>query len=316
MSRLVWLGSPPASAQCLQEVHAAGHEIVLVVTEPDRRRGRGATLQPTPVKALALQLGLEVTETLQEIPRTAAELGVVVAFGRLIPSRVLELLPMVNLHFSLLPRWRGAAPVERAILAGDSYTGVCVMQVEPGLDTGGVYSSVSTPIGEEESATELTDRLAGLGARLLVDTLSLGVQALSTPCPQQGEPTYAHKLTAADRYLDFSRSACELQRTVRVGRAWTTWRSRRLLVLSAGTAPDSELVRAESAGDTDRRESLTGRLRDEAIVCGSGMLVPRLVQLEGRRPQAFSEWIRGSRLASDDRFGEGAPAFQSRAQVP
>ena len=122
----------------LQALVAAGHEVVLVVSQPDKRRGRGGALLPSPVKAAAVELGLPVTERVDDLLDAGAELGVVVAYGRLIHPHVLAVLPMINLHFSLLPRWRGAAPVERAILAGDPVTGVCVMALEEGLDTGPV----------------------------------------------------------------------------------------------------------------------------------------------------------------------------------
>ena len=152
----------------------AGHDIALVVTQPDRRRARGAGLLPTPVKAAALELGLAVTDRVDDALDAGAELGVVVAFGRLIKPHVLAKLPMVNLHFSLLPRWRGAAPVERAILAGDTETGVCLMALEEGLDTGPVYACQRVTIGPEETAEELRDRLVEIGTAMLVERLAEG----------------------------------------------------------------------------------------------------------------------------------------------
>src|SRR5439155_5015611 len=131
-----------------------GHDIRLVVTRADKRRGRGSALVPSPVKAAATELGLPVTASIDDVIDAGAELGVVVAYGRIIKPHVLDVLPMVNIHFSLLPRWRGAAPVERAILAGDEVTGVCVMALEEGLDTGPVYAREGRPIGEEETLEE------------------------------------------------------------------------------------------------------------------------------------------------------------------
>ncbi|MFP5327603.1 MAG: methionyl-tRNA formyltransferase, partial [Acidimicrobiia bacterium] len=148
-----------------------GHDVRLVVTQADKRRGRGSATTPSPVKAAALELGLPVSHTVDDVLGTGAELGVVVAFGRLIKPHVLERIPMVNLHFSLLPRWRGAAPVERAILAGDRETGVCLMKLEEGLDTGPVYAVERTPIGEDESAEELRARLVEIGTAMLVEQL-------------------------------------------------------------------------------------------------------------------------------------------------
>ncbi len=155
MARLVFLGTPEAAVQPLRTLVRAGHDVALVVTRPDKRRGRGAALVPSPVKAAATELGLPVTDSLDDAVGVGAELGVVVAYGRIIPVAVLDRLPMVNLHFSLLPRWRGAAPVERAILEGDAETGVCLMAVEAGLDTGAIYAEVATAIDEDETADEL-----------------------------------------------------------------------------------------------------------------------------------------------------------------
>src|SRR5688500_2119872 len=164
-----------------------------------------------------------------------AELGVVVAFGRLIKAHVLDAVPMVNLHFSLLPRWRGAAPVERAILAGDAETGVCLMALDPGLDTGPVHDCVRTPVGADETLEQLRGRLGELGTALLVDALA---RPLPEPTPQTGEPTYAAKIDPSELELDFSRPAIEVHRTIRLGRAWTTFRGKRLQVLAARPVED------------------------------------------------------------------------------
>src|SRR2546421_3066222 len=170
--RLVFLGSPEEAVGPLRALHGAGHEIALVVTQPDRRRGRGGGhLDPSPVKRAALQLGLPVVtpercrEALDDIAATGAQLGVVVAFGQLIPQSVLDALPSgyVNMHFSLLPRWRGAAPVERAMLAGDPETGVCLMLLEKGLDTGPVYACRRGARGPEETGGERPGRPGGVG---------------------------------------------------------------------------------------------------------------------------------------------------------
>ena len=164
----------------------AGHDVALVVSRPDQRRGRGGGLVPSPVKAAALDLGLEVTDSLGDVVGAGAELGVVVAYGRIIPVSVLDHLPMVNLHFSLLPRWRGAAPVERAILEGDAETGVCLMAVEAGLDTGAVYAEQETEIEEEETADELRSRLVVIGCRLLADHLAHGLKGCPYPTTRSG----------------------------------------------------------------------------------------------------------------------------------
>ena len=232
--RLVFLGTPEMAVPPLQALVEAGFDVALVVTRPDKRRGRGSETTPSPVKAAAQELGLPVTHRIDDALGAGADLGVVVAYGALVKPPVLAELAMVNLHFSLLPRWRGAAPVERAVLAGDAETGVCVMQLEEGLDTGPVFACRAVAIGAEETAAELRRELVEVGTRLLVATLAGG---LYNPQPQQGEPTYAAKLDADDLRLDWTRPAIELARVVRVGGAWTTFRGRRLKVLTATPAP-------------------------------------------------------------------------------
>src|SRR5947209_7105830 len=192
--KLAFLGTPEVAVPPLRALVADGHDVRLVVTRADKRRGRGGALMPSPVKAAAQELGLPVTDQIDEVMDAGAELGVVVAFGRLIKPHVLAALPMVNVHFSLLPRWRGAAPLERAILAGDAETGVCLMELEEGLDTGPVYDCSRLAIGAEETASELRARLVDAGTELLVTSLR---QGLGTPTAQQGEPTYADKIDPA-----------------------------------------------------------------------------------------------------------------------
>jgi methionyl-tRNA formyltransferase len=161
----------------LSALHDAGYEISLVVTGGDRRRGRRSAPTASPVKEAAQRLGLPVSHDLASVAGCGAQLGVVVAYGRLIPEDLLAEVPMVNLHFSLLPRWRGAAPVERAILAGDAVAGVCVMAVEVGLDTGGVYARSEVSVGHAETADELRSRLVEAGTRLLLGVLADGLAA-------------------------------------------------------------------------------------------------------------------------------------------
>ncbi|MGA2036668.1 MAG: methionyl-tRNA formyltransferase, partial [Acidimicrobiales bacterium] len=235
MARLAFLGSPEAAVPSLRALIDAGHDIVVVVSQPDKRRGRGAGPAPSPVKQAALDAGLTVTDRIDDVLGSDAELGIVVAYGRIVPSRVLERTPMLNAHFSLLPRWRGAAPVERAILAGDHVTGVSIMRLEAGLDTGPVLVVRREPIhnAQREHASALTNRLAATAAELLVEVLSGGVAMLGPGKTQVGEATYAAKIEPEDLRLDFSRIVAELERIVRLDRAWTTFRGERLLVLDA-----------------------------------------------------------------------------------
>ena len=189
------------------------------------------------MKAAAIELGLPVSDDLRDALGVGADLGVVAAYGRIIPASILAELPMVNIHYSLLPRWRGAAPVERAILAGDSETGVCLMAVEEGLDTGAVFARRSLPIGAHESADELRARLVDVSTEVLLSALRSG---LSDPEPQVGEPTYADKIDSAELELDWSRPAIELERLVRVGGAWTMFRGQRLKVWRAEARVDAD----------------------------------------------------------------------------
>src|ERR1019366_2197770 len=212
MARLVYLGTPEAAVTPLRALVGAGHEVALVVTRPDKRRGRGSEVAPSPVKAAAVELGLPVSVALEGGLDVGAERGVVVAYGRITPSAVLDRLAMVNVHFSLLPRWRGAAPVERAILEGDAETGVCLMAVEAGLDTGRIYAEDDTVIGEEETADELRSRLVAMGCRLLADDLNDGFDGLPVPRDQVGVPSYAEKILPAELDVRWEQPAVLIRR--------------------------------------------------------------------------------------------------------
>lgn len=301
--RLVYLGTPQVAVPPLHALHSAGHDIVLVVSGADKRRGRGGGTSPSPVKAAALELGLTVTDQPDDLLRVGADLGVVVAYGRIIRPHLLAELPMVNLHFSLLPRWRGAAPVERAILAGDDRTGVCVMDVEETLDTGGVHARVEVPIDDRITADELRAELTDLGSDLVVDTLAVG---LGTPVPQSDEGvTYAEKLRGDDVELDWARSVIELHRIVRVGGAWTTFRGERFKVLvveridpSPPDPPDS------SASDPSASVPAPGMLDGTVVGCGDGGALRLLtVQPQGKPPMDAAAWANGARPGPDDRLG-------------
>lgn len=242
----------------------------------------------SPVKAAALGLGLAVTDRIDDMLAADVEMGVVVAFGRLIRANVLAAVPMVNLHFSLLPRWRGAAPVERAILAGDEATGVSVMALDEGLDTGPVYASSTLSIGPEATADEMRSELADAGARLLLELLRNG---LGEPRPQRGESTYANKLEPAEHHLDWSKPAWHLHRVVRLGQAWTTFRGRRLRVLRATVGPEADLE--------------PGELDSDALAVGAaeGSLMLVELQPEGKAPQPAAAWRNGARPGPGERLG-------------
>jgi methionyl-tRNA formyltransferase len=286
-TRLVYFGTPTMAVPPLAGLVDAGFEVALVITGADKRRGRRAEPTPTPVKLEALRRGIPVSHDPDDAAGVGADLGVVVAYGRLLRRPLLERLPMVNLHFSLLPRWRGAAPVERAILAGDERTGVCVMALEEGLDTGGVYARRDLTIRRGSTAADLGLQLTEVGTSLLVDTLRAG---LGEPRPQVGEPVYADKIRPADLELDWSRPAEELDRVVRVGGAWTTFRGKRLKVAEARVVPDVVDV--------------AGRLDGDVVACGVDGLRLLVVQPEGKAAQAFPAWANGARIAPGERMGE------------
>lgn len=274
--RIVYLGTPLDAVPPLRALHDAAHDIALVVTQPDRKRGRGGGHVPSPVKEAALVLGLPVVtpersrEVVDQVRETGAEVGVVVAFGQLLPTALLETLTLgfVNLHFSLLPRWRGAAPVERAVLAGDAETGVDLMAIEAGLDTGPVFATVRTPIDPDETAGELHARLVDLGTDLLLRTLPELPNI--EPVPQVGEPTYAEKLTVDEFELDLSAPASKVAQLVRAGNprpgAWLMYGGKRLKVW-----------RGHVEGDR---------------------FVPDEVQPEGKRAMPFEAWLAGHHGAS------------------
>ena len=286
---IVYLGSPPEAVAPLRALVEAGHRVDLVVSAPDRRRKRRGEPTPTPVKAAALELGLKVTDDLADVESAVdegADLGVVVAFGQLLRLPLLTRLAMVNLHFSLLPRWRGAAPVERALLAGDDRTGVAVMGVEEGLDTGPIYAEVSVPIGPEATAGELRSDLSEHGAALLVAALADG---LTDPQPQVGESTYASKISGDDLLLRFGDvSAEQLGRQVRVGGAWTTIRGERLKVWEA-----EEVLATPPPGE----------LHGDVVGTASGGLRLVEVQLAGRARQEAKAFLRGYRPEHGEHLG-------------
>ena len=289
--RLVFLGTPADAVTPLRALVDAGHDVALVLTQPDRRRTRGGHDDPSPVKRAASDLGLPVVtpirvrEAIEDVAASGAQLGVAVAFGQLLPPAFLDALPngFVNLHYSLLPRWRGAAPVERAILAGDLETGVCLMRIDEGLDTGGVYACASAAIGSKETAGELHARLTDLGSRLLVEHLPRVLE--TEPIPQHGEATYAEKLSVEEFHIDGFRPAEELARLVRAGNprpgAWMIVDGRRVKVWRARTEPG---------------EGRPGVVRPPGgLVTTSGILRLDEVQPEGRSHMSGEAWMAGAR---------------------
>lgn len=241
-------------------------------------------------------MGLPVAVDLSDAAVTAAasrsDLGVVVSYGELIGPELLDRLPMVNVHFSLLPRWRGAAPVQRAILAGDSRTGVCLMEVVAELDAGGVYRTEVTPIQPDETAAELQGRLCEIGTRLLLEALQA---PLGVPQPQEGPVSYAGKVAAAELRIDWSRPAERIHRLVRVGGAWTTLRGKRLKIIKAQRHPSMPGVGAGTVAGV----SAGGVL----VAAGRDVLELQVVQAAGRAATSALSWRNGARIVPGDQLG-------------
>ncbi|MCE2807535.1 MAG: methionyl-tRNA formyltransferase [Actinobacteria bacterium] len=284
--RLAYLGTPEVAVEPLKALVRAGFEIPIVISGSDKRRGRGGELSPSPVKAAALELGLSVSDQLEDVLNAGVDLAVVVAYGRIIPAAILEVVPMINIHFSLLPKWRGAAPVERALLAGDAETGVCLMDIGIELDTGDVYTRTVTSIAADDTLATLRARLISLGSELLVETLSTD---LPVPVPQSGEISYAKKISVAELEIDWTMPASTIERFVRLGGAWTTFRGTRLKV--------HEVALRAAVG-------APGTIDGLVVGCGEGALELVVVQPEGKARQDAAAWRNGARPSSDDRLGQ------------
>ncbi len=279
--RLAFLGTPSESVASLLALVQHGHEVTVVVTRPDRRRSRGGSPTPSPVKAAAEALGIPVVHRVSELVPADMERGVVVAYGAMIPGSVLAQTPMLNVHFSLLPRWRGAAPVERAILAGDEHTGVSIMSLEETLDTGPVHLERRISIGEA-TVSELRATLGALGARTLVEVLD-DPDRLAHPVPQAGPATYAAKIGPADLHLSAAMNVEAVARVVRLERAWLLADGRRLLVLAVRPFA-GPLGSAGTITNVDGAVVLNGATDAVAV---------EVVRPEGSRTMSALEWWRG-----------------------
>lgn len=297
--KLIFAGTPEFAAQSLSAILAAGHQVALVLTQPDRPSGRGMTLRPSPVKALALASGIEVFQPLtlkdpavhERLRAVDAEVMVVAAYGLILPQAVLDLprYGCLNIHASLLPRWRGAAPIQRAILAGDTETGVCIMQMEAGLDTGPVLLSDRLPLASDETAGSLHDKLADLGARLIVNAL----EKIPLPAVPQSDTgiTYAAKIEKAEALLDWRLPAAEIERKVRAfnpfpgaatvleGVPVKIWRA---VAVPGGAAPGTVLA-------ADRHGIV--------VACGDGALCLGELQKAGGKRLSAAQFLSGNALS-------------------
>lgn len=305
--RVVFLGTPDFAIPCLEAVLGAGHDVVLVVSQPDRRRGRRQQPTPSPLRARALEAGLPTrtlerggrSELYDEILALDPDLAIVVAFGHIIREPLLSVgrHGCINVHASLLPRWRGPAPIHRALLAGDRQTGVCTMRLEAGVDTGDVYLRRSLDIGENETAGELHDRLAALGGELLVDTLA-GLQEgelIPTPQPESGV-THAPKLEKDEGSVDFAAPAQRVHDRIRGLDPWpgvTVLLEDQRLKLSASRLGE---------GGGHPGEILALRPEGMTVACGDGAVCIGRVQGAGGRAMTPLEFARGSRLQVGQRL--------------
>lgn len=305
--RIVYAGTPPFAERALHALLEAKHEIVLVLTQPDRPAGRGMKLTVSPVKKLALEQGLAVYQpptlrdpaALDRLHDAKPDILIVAAYGLILPQPVLEFprFGAVNIHASLLPRWRGAAPIQRAILAGDRRTGISIMQMDAGLDTGGILAQGEVPISDEDTAQTLHDKLAALGAEMLVETLvaMAGGQTRVRPQPTEGV-TYAAKISKDEAQLDWRKPAADLDRAVRAFNPFPgaqvtlgdvtlkIWRARR----SGANGVPGQILGSDDQGIV--------------VACGEGSLTLLELQRPGAKRLFAADFLRGHGLASGAAF--------------
>ena len=300
--RVIFMGTPEFSVPVLEALVDAGHEIAAVYCQPPRPAGRGKKDRPTPVHARAVELGLDVrhpvslktAEAQEEFAALGADVAVVVAYGLILPQVILDApsKDCLNIHASLLPRWRGAAPIHRAIMAGDEETGICIMQMEAGLDTGPVLLREGTPIGEEETTAQLHDRLSEMGASLIVTALR-HLDGLSPDVQPEDGVTYAAKIDKAEARIDWTRPAVEVDRQIRglspFPGAWSEIGGQRVKVLASRLA--------EGQGEP-------GEVLDEnlTVACGSGAVELLRLQRAGKGAQDREVFLRGFPVTPGDSF--------------
>ncbi|MDO6522724.1 methionyl-tRNA formyltransferase [Shimia thalassica] len=291
--KVVFMGTPDFSVPVLDALIKAGHEIVAVYCQPPRPAGRGKKERPTPVHARALELGLEVrhpvslkSEDEQDAMRAlGADVGVVVAYGLILPQAILDAPQKgcLNIHASLLPRWRGAAPIHRAIMAGDAESGVCIMQMDAGLDTGPVLLEEKTPILAQDTTADLHDRLAGIGADAIVNALGQLDDLTPVPQPELGV-TYAHKIDKSEAKVDWTAPAIEIDRKIRglspFPGAWCEVEGQRVKLLASRLAEG---------------QGTAGEILDDAltVACGDGAVQLLRLQRAGKGAQDADVFLRG-----------------------
>jgi methionyl-tRNA formyltransferase len=314
MLRVAFAGTPEFAVPALRALAGSAHTLVGVLTQPDRPAGRGRELKKSPVKQLALELGLPLAQPPQlksaqeraPLVQWASDVLIVVAYGLLLPPAALIIprLGCLNIHASLLPRWRGAAPVQRAILAGDSATGVTIMQLDEGLDTGPMLAQHRVMISADIDAAQLQAQLAEVGAALLLETLDALEAGRARAQPQPGEgATYAAKIDKREARIDWTASASAIERQVRAFNPWpvaeTIWRDQRLRLWEARVVqPRVPALLAATAAVGASAGDVIGSTEDGVeVLCGQGVLAITRLQLEGRRALPAGEFIRGQSLS-------------------
>lgn len=304
--RIIFAGTPEFAASALAALIEAGHQIPLVLTQPDRPAGRGLQLHPSPVKQLAQKHGLEILQPLslkkdldaqETIRNIGADVMVVAAYGLILPQSVLDIPPLgcLNIHASLLPRWRGAAPIQRAILAGDPETGICIMQMEAGLDTGPVLARASTPISPTDSAGDLHDRLALMGGQLIVSTLAR-LPLIPEPQPDTGI-TYAAKIEKSEAALDWNLGSTELDRHIRAFNPFPAAQT-----LFQGTP--IKIWRAHPVAKTGTPGTVLSVDKTGIYVaCGTGALCITELQKAGGKRLNTAQFLAGHSIKPNENFG-------------
>lgn len=312
--RIIFYGTPEIATPLLRALVGDGRfEVALVVSQPDRPKGRDLKLSPTPVKTAALELGLEVAQPrrardedfIRLVAGLRAEVGVVMAFGQILPQGLLDATRAghVNIHTSLLPKYRGAAPIQWAILNGDCETGVTLMKMEAGLDTGPILAVERTPIRLEDDASALHDRLALLGAKLVLDSLDRYLEGAIQPIPQPEGATHARKITREDGQLDWSESAQQLDRRIR---GLTPWPGTFTFLTRSGKAKLLKIWKASPLASDQTLPRGTVIQADQAgfiVACGAGSLRIKTVQLEGGRRLESAEFLKGHPLTPGEVLG-------------
>lgn len=317
--KVIFMGTPDFSVGTLEALVDAGHEVCLVVTQPDKPKGRGKEMQFTPVKETAVRLGIPVyqpkkirqPECVEELRKYEADVMVVVAFGQILPKTILEMTPYgcVNVHASLLPKYRGAAPIQWSILRGEQVTGVTTMQMDEGLDTGDMLLKTEVPITPEETGESLHDKLAVAGAALCVETLE-ALQAGTVQPQKQGEsPTpYAKMLDKKMGNIDWARPAEEIERLVRGLNSWpsayTHWNGKVLKIWKAGVAETVQSSAGTDAGGQDAELGTVIRVEKNhfSVQTGEGLLVVKELQIPGKKRMDTGAFLRGYALEAGTVF--------------